>query len=148
MSTGHVVFSTASAAGASYNPVISSDGHFIIFASDAQLTSDDTNSVADTYVVDVTDPSHPVFKLVSALADGTPGNAASNLGASISAGGLFVAFGSSASNLSTSGVGGTGNIFVVDQSSGHSAIIQESAEFRRRYSPRAASSNSRAIPAA
>ena len=107
--------------------MISPDGHFIIFASDAQLTPDDTNSVADTYVVDVTDPSHPVFKLVSALADGTQGNAASNLGASISAGGLFVAFGSSASNLSTSGTSGTGNIFVVDPSSGHSAVIQESA---------------------
>ena len=97
LAAGHVVFQTANAAGASYNPVISPDGHFIIFASDAQLTPDDTNSVADTYVVDVTDPSHPVFKLVSALADGTLGNAASNLGASISAGGLFVAFGSSAS---------------------------------------------------
>ena len=127
LAAGHVVFQTANAAGASYNPVISPDGHFIIFASDAQLTPDDTNSVADTYVVDVTDPSHPVFKLVSELADGTPGNAASNLGASISAGGLFVAFGSSASNLSTSGTSGTGNIFVVDPTSGHSAVIQESA---------------------
>ena len=126
LTTGHVVFQTANASGASYSPVISPDGHFIIFASDAQLTPDDTNSVADTYVVDVTDPSHPVFKLVSALADGTQGNAASNLGASISAGGLFVAFGSSASNLS-SGAAGTGNIFVVDPTSGHSAVIQESA---------------------
>src|SRR3981189_3030963 len=56
LSTGHVVFHTSNAAGGSYNPVISPDGHFIIFASDAQLTSDDTNSVADTYVVDVTNP--------------------------------------------------------------------------------------------
>jgi Ca2+-binding RTX toxin-like protein len=126
LTAGQVVFSTANLAGSSYNPVISPDGHFIVFASDAQLTSDDTNSVADTYVVDVTDPSHPFFKLVSALADGTPGDAASDLGASISAGGLFVAFGSSASNLSTSG-GGTGNIFVVDPTSGRSAVIQESA---------------------
>ena len=124
---GHVVFQTANAGGASYHPVISPDGHFIIFASDAQLTADDTNSVADTYVVDVTDPSHPVFKLVSTLADGTVGNAASNLGASISAGGLFVAFGSSASNFSTASSPGNGNIFVVDPSSGHSAVIQESA---------------------
>ena len=107
--------------------MISPDGHFIIFASDAQLTADDTNSVADTYVVDVTDHSHPVFKLVSTLADGTVGNAASNLGASISAGGLFVAFGSSASNFSTASSPGNGNIFVVDPSSGHSAVIQESA---------------------
>ncbi len=127
LTTGHVVFQTANASGASYNPVISPDGHFIIFASDAQLTPDDTNSVADTYVVDVTDPSHPAFKLVSVLADGTQGNAASNLGASISAGGLYIAFGSNASDFSSSGTGGTGNIFVVDPTSGHSAVIQESA---------------------
>ena len=98
--TGQVVFSTASVTGASYNPVISPDGHYIIFASDARLTPDDTNAMADTYVVDVTDPSQPVFRLVSALADGTQGDGASNLGASISAGGLYVAFGSSASNSS------------------------------------------------
>jgi Ca2+-binding RTX toxin-like protein len=126
LTAGQVVFSTANLAGSNYNPVISPDGHFIVFASDAKLTADDTNSFADTYVVDVTHPSDPVFKLVSALADGTPGDAASNLGASISAGGLFVAFGSSASNLSTSG-GGSGNIFVVDPTSGRSAIIQETA---------------------
>ena len=126
LATGKVIFSTASAAGASYNPVISPDGHFIIFASDAKLTSNGTNSIAQTYVVDITDPSHPVYKLVSALPDGTPGSAASDLGASISAGGLFVVFGSSATNLST-GYSGKGNIFVVDPSSGRTAIIQESA---------------------
>ncbi|QDW47974.1 hypothetical protein FFI89_032165 [Bradyrhizobium sp. KBS0727] len=126
LNAGKVVFATSNAAGGSYNPAISPDGHFIIFASDARLTADDTNSVADTYVVDVSNPSAPVFKLVSALADGTQGNAASNLGASISAGGLFVAFGSNASNFSsTDGPGG--NIFIVDPSSGRSAIIQETA---------------------
>ena len=66
LSTGQVIFHTANA-GASYNPVISPDGHFIIFASDAQLTGDDNNAFTDTYVVDVTDPSHPVYKLVSVL---------------------------------------------------------------------------------
>src|SRR5439155_21347886 len=126
LTTGQVVFSTANATGGSYNPVISPDGHFIIFASDAQLTTDDTNSFADTYVVDVTDPAAPVYALVSALA-GTQGNAASNLGAAISAGGLFIAFGSSASNFSTGDSPGTGDIFIVDPSSGRSAIIQETA---------------------
>ncbi len=123
--TGQVIFQTANAGGSSYNPVISPDGHYIVFASDAQLTSDDTNSYADTYVVDVTNPSAPVYKLVSALADGTLGNAASNLGATISSGGLYVAFGTSASNFSTSS--SSGGIFVVDPTAGHSVVIEETA---------------------
>jgi Tol biopolymer transport system component len=125
LQTGAVIFHTANA-DASYNPVISPDGHFIIFASDAKLTGDDSNAFADVYVVDVTDPAHPVYKLVSVLDDGTQGNAASNLGATISAGGQFVAFGSSASNFSTGDTNGGGDIFVVDPSAGHSAIILES----------------------
>jgi VCBS repeat-containing protein len=127
LTTAHVVFHTANAAGASHHPVISPDGHFIIFASDAHLTSSDTNTVADTYVVDVTDPSNPVYKLVSVLADGTQGNAASDLGGAISAGAQFYAFGSNASTFSTGNASGVGQIFVVDPTSGHSAIIQESA---------------------
>ena len=126
LTTRQVVFHTADASGGSYNPVVSPDGHFIIFASDARLTANDINSVADTYVVDVTDPSSPHFKLVSALADGTQGDAGSNLGAAISTGGMYIAFGSSASNFfSVDGPGG--NIFVVDPTSGRSAIINETA---------------------
>ena len=119
-----VVFHTANPE-ASYNPVLSPDGHFIILASDAKLTDEDKNAVTDIYVVDVTDPSHPVYKLVSVLDDGTQGDAASNLGAAISAGGQFVAFGSRASNFSTGDGPGSGDIFVVDATSGHSAIILE-----------------------
>jgi VCBS repeat-containing protein len=122
---GQVVFQTANP-DSSYNPVLSPDGHFIIFASDARLTADDKNAFTDIYVIDVTDPSHPVYKLVSVLDDGTQGDAASNLGAAISAGGQFVAFGSRASNFSTGDGPGSGDIFVVDPTSGHSAIILES----------------------
>ncbi len=73
LTTGQVVFHTAeSRRAASYNPVISPDGHYIIFASDARLVpAGDTNAFADIYVVDVTDPSHPVYTLVSNLANGT-----------------------------------------------------------------------------
>ncbi|MEA2940674.1 MAG: hypothetical protein QOD09_1203 [Bradyrhizobium sp.] len=122
---GQVVFHTANPQP-SYNPVLSPDGHFIILASDARLTADDKNAVADIYVVDVTDLSHPVYKLVSVLDDGTQGDDASNLGAAISAGGQFIAFGSRASNFSSHDTPGTGDIFVIDPSSGHSAIILES----------------------
>ena len=124
LATGQIVFSTANAAGASYNPVISPDGHFIIFSSTAQFTSDNTNGVAEVYVVNVTDPANPVYQLVSASADGAPANGASDLGASISAGGLFVSFGSNASNLTTTGT--SGGIFFVDSSSGRTAVIPES----------------------
>ena len=121
---GQVIFHTANPQP-SYNPVLSPDGHFIIMASDARLTDEDRNAFTDIYVVDVTDPSHPVYKLVSVLDDGTQGDAASNLGAAISAGGQFVAFGSRASNFSSGDAPGTGDIFVVDPTSGHSAIILE-----------------------
>jgi VCBS repeat-containing protein len=126
LQTHQIVFQTSNASGGSYNPVISPDGHFIIFASDAALTSDDHNAVADTYVVNLTDPAHPQIRLVSTGADGASGNAASNLGATISAGGLFIAFGSNASNLATAD-GPGGDIFVVDPSSGRNAIIEENA---------------------
>jgi VCBS repeat-containing protein len=122
---GEVVFHTANP-DPSYNPVLSPDGHFIILASDARLTADDRNTVTDIYVINVTDPSHPAYKLVSVLDDGTQGDDASNLGAAISAGGQFIAFGSRASNFSSGDGPGTGDIFVVDPTSGHSAIILES----------------------
>ena len=122
---GQVIFQTANP-DPSYNPVLSPDGHFIILASEARLTADDKNGFADIYVIDVSDPSHPAYKLVSVLDDGTQGDDASNLGAAISAGGQFVAFGSRASNFSSGDGPGTGDIFVVDPTSGHSAIILES----------------------
>jgi hypothetical protein len=123
LTTGQVVYSTASAheilAGDSKNPVISPDGHFIIFTSTAELTPGDTNTYADTYVVDVTNPAAPVYTLIS-----EHGDAPSDSGVAISAGGLFVAFGSAASFYT----GSTGsNIFVADPTSGRSAIIQETA---------------------
>ena len=119
LSAGEVVFHTANASGASYNPVISPDGSFIIFASDAQLAGDD-NAVTDTYVVDVSDPANPVYRRVSNLANGNQPDGDANLGATISAGGLYIAFASSSAT-------GTGDIFLADPTSGRSAIIQERA---------------------
>ncbi|MDP3078720.1 VCBS domain-containing protein [Bradyrhizobium sp.] len=119
LSTGQVVFHTANASGASYNPVISPDGNFIIFASDAQFAGDG-NAVTDTYLVDISDPANPVYTRVSNLANGNQPDAVANLGATISAGGLYIAFASSAAP-------GTGDIFLADPTSGRSAIIQERA---------------------
>jgi Tol biopolymer transport system component len=127
LGTGEVIFHTANAAGASYNPVLSPDGHFIVFASDAHIVPGDNNAFADTYTVDVSDPAHPVYKLVSVRPDGTLGDADSNRGAAISAGGKFVAFATNASNFSNDPDGGDGDIFISDPSSGRSAIIYQTA---------------------
>ncbi|WP_453951577.1 Ig-like domain-containing protein [Bradyrhizobium sp. USDA 377] len=111
LNAGAVVFHTSNASGSSYSPVLSPDGHFIVFTSEARLTSADQNGFADIYIVDVTDPAAPAYRLVS---DGV--GTASNGGAAISAGGQYVAFGNSS------------NIFFADPTSGLSAIILETAK--------------------
>ena len=125
-STHQVVFHTENA-GESYNPVISPDGHFIVFVSKAHLTSGDTNAFADVYTVDVTNPNNPVYKLISVGPSGAQGDDDFDLGVAISAGGKFVAFGSKASIFSTDTDSGDGDIFVSDPSSGRNAIIYETA---------------------
>ncbi|UWU74072.1 Ig-like domain-containing protein [Bradyrhizobium huanghuaihaiense] len=111
LNAGAVVFHTSNASGSSYSPVLSPDGHFIVFTSEARLTSADQNGFADIYIVDVTNPAAPAYRLVS---DGV--DTASNGGAAISAGGQYVAFGNSS------------NIFFADPTSGLSAIILETAK--------------------
>ena len=111
LNAGAVVFHTSSASGSSYSPVLSPDGHFIVFTSEAGLVSADRNGFADIYIVDVTNPADPAYRMVS---DGV--GTASNGGAAISAGGQYVAFGNSS------------NIFFADPTSGLSAIILETAK--------------------
>ncbi|MBR0712180.1 Ig-like domain-containing protein [Bradyrhizobium liaoningense] len=111
LNAGAVVFHTSNASGSSYSPVLSPDGHFIVFTSEARLTSADQNGFADIYIVDVTNPAAPAYRLVS---DGV--DTASNGGAAISAGGQYVAFGNSS------------NIFFADPTSGLSTIILETVK--------------------
>ncbi|WBL77252.1 Ig-like domain-containing protein [Bradyrhizobium xenonodulans] len=109
LNVGAVVFQTAGASS-SYSPVLSPDGHFIVFTSDAALTAEDDNAIADVYIVDVTHPAAPAYRLVS---EGSGLSSAG--GVAISAGGQYVAFGSSS------------HIFFADPTSGHSAVITETA---------------------
>ncbi|WP_145662781.1 Ig-like domain-containing protein [Bradyrhizobium stylosanthis] len=111
LNAGAVVFHTSNASGSSYSPVLSPDGHFIVFTSEAKLVSADQNGFADIYIVDVTNPADPAYRMVS---DGV--GTASNGGAAISAGGQYVAFGNSS------------NIFFADPTSGLSAIILETTK--------------------
>ncbi|MDN3278962.1 cadherin-like domain-containing protein, partial [Frankia sp. RB7] len=110
LSTDSIIFHTANSSGSSTNATLSPDGHFIVFTSDAQLTADDTNAVPDVYVVNVTSPSTPVYKLVSEV-----GGVSATGGVAISAGGQYIAYGSNS------------NIFFADPTSGHSAVVVENA---------------------
>lgn len=108
------------------SPALSADGRYVVLASNwsklytaGQVwTPGDITSGLDIYRIDTLTGT---VALVSAAADGTPGNAGSN-NPSISADGRYVAFRSNASNL----VGGDSNaladIFVKDLVSG--AIVR------------------------
>lgn len=103
LGTGDLRMITASADARSYMPVISADGEFIAFVSDADNLSGvdpngnplDTNGWNDVFVYDV---HHGIVERVSVASDGTQGNAWSQ-GATISADGRFVGFYSAANNL-------------------------------------------------
>jgi Tol biopolymer transport system component len=76
-------------------PVISADGRYIAFSSNAVLVADDTNQVADVYL---RDRQAGTTVRVSVAADGTQGDA-SSFGPAMSADGRYVAFVSDATNL-------------------------------------------------
>jgi Tol biopolymer transport system component len=80
---------------ASQRPVLSANGRFIAFDSNAALVPDDTNQVLDVYV---RDRKGRTTTRVSVAADGAQANA-SSFWPSISADGRFVAFVSDATNL-------------------------------------------------
>jgi Tol biopolymer transport system component len=93
----------------SFFPVISADGRFVAYYSDAtNLVSDDTNAVADVFMYDRL--THQT-QLVSLTSGGLQGNGASQFPA-ISGNGRFVAFESNASNLVSEDTNGATDIFV------------------------------------
>ncbi len=102
--------------GASSNPVMTPDGRYVAFVSDAcDLVSDDTNGVADVFVRDLQN-NCTALASPGALYD------ASALGAEtpeISDDGHYVAFFSQATNLAP-GVGGRGDIYIRDLFNGTS----------------------------
>ncbi len=99
----------------SYYPSISTDGRFVAFASGAtNLVPGDTNGAQDVFV---RDRQTGTTERVSVDSAGAQGNG-NSLGASISADGRFVAFGSAASNLIAGDTNGYEDIFVRDRQSG------------------------------
>ena len=111
----------AEANGASYRPVISPDGRYVVFASDAtNLVAGDDNGVADTFVYDL--QGFTVQRL-SQRPDETDGNLQSLWGDAASRGAVFVAYGSEATNLADNDVNNASDIIVADRFSGTVGIL-------------------------
>lgn len=123
LQTGEVKLASANGQGeegdgASEKTVISADGRFVAFSSNAaNLVPGDTNGTLDVFLRDNETGS---LTLVSASPEGQPGNGPSgyNYGPSISADGRYVAFGSGAANLLPSDTDDVQDIFVKDTQSG------------------------------
>ena len=106
----------------SLHPSISSDGRYVAFASTATtLVSGDTNGQSDIFVHDI---QTGATTRVSVDSSGTQGNGSSDF-PSISSGGLFVSFESTASNLIAGDNNGASDVFRRDVSAGITSLVSE-----------------------
>jgi len=112
--TGQVARASESAAGvegngASYNPVISSNGRFVVFWSDAtNLVAGDTNAAPDAFVKDML--TGEIARL-SVNFDGLEGNA-SSMRSALSGDGRYAVFESLADNLVSGDLNAVLDVFV------------------------------------
>jgi Tol biopolymer transport system component len=101
--------------GHSYRPVVSADGRYVAFDSDASnLVPGDTNGNTDVFVHD---RQTGVTRRVSVRSDGWQGLGTS-LSPSISADGRYIAFDSSAANLAANDTNLANDIFLHDRQTG------------------------------
>ncbi len=106
--------------GFSRDGVISADGRYVAFASQAtNIIRNDTHLGYDVYVRDL---ATATSTLVSAASDGTQGDGEAS-SPSISRNGRFVAFQSEAPNLVPDDTNGTADVFVHDMVSGRTSRI-------------------------
>lgn len=98
--------------GPSSFPVISTDGHYIAFHSDAtNLVADDTKTYTDIFLHDrITDKT----TRISVSSKGTQANN-SSYGATISGDGRYIAYASDARNLVTKDTNGKADVFIYDR---------------------------------
>jgi Tol biopolymer transport system component len=95
------------------SPVLSANGRFIAFISEANnLVEDDTNGMVDVFVYD---RQNRLIQRVSASSTGIQANLYSHAPLAISASGRYVAFSSSASNLVKGDMNSTRDVFVHDR---------------------------------
>ncbi|NDJ17348.1 Calx-beta domain-containing protein [Myxacorys almedinensis] len=121
----HAHNSTASADGASLNPVLSADGLYVAFVSVAQnLTSGSTNNKQNIFIWNsATDTTI----LVSHINGNDGGNADSDSPV-ISDDGGYVAFASSASDLTGNDINSKKDVFVWNRSTNAIAVVSQSSE--------------------
>lgn len=106
--------------GNSHTPVLSANGRFIAFVSDASnLVPDDTNGVADIFVHD---RKTGATTRVSVDANGVEGNDVSTAPV-MSADGRFIAFDSAASNLVIGDNNGRTDIFIAEMLPNASSLV-------------------------
>src|SRR5690606_33451585 len=104
----------------SSSPAISADGRFVAFQSDStNLVPNDSNAATDVFLHDRQTGS---TVRASIAANGADPNGSST-GASLSATGRFIAFGSSASNLVPGDTNAAGDVFVYDRQTGTTSRV-------------------------
>ncbi len=114
--------SGALASSTSSRPSISDDGRYVAFSSFANnLVANDTNSAEDVFVYD---RQTQTTIRVSVGPGGVQANAASQM-PDISGNGQFVAFQSSASNLTADITNGSSHVFVYEISTGLTSLISK-----------------------
>jgi Tol biopolymer transport system component len=108
--------------GVSRSPSISADGRFVAFVSDADdLSADDDNTVTNVFVRDLQTGTTALVSRADGLA-GAGANGSSDH-PSISADGRFVAFDSTADNLSAEDNDAFTNVFVRDLQAGTTILV-------------------------
>lgn len=110
---------------ASEYPVISGNGRYVVFESDASnLVSGDKNGMRDIYLYDL---QEQVTERISVNRTGRDSNGPSRM-ASISADGRYVAFLSSATNIVAGDTNGTVDVFVRDRQAPKTLRVNLSAD--------------------
>lgn len=109
--------------GGSINPVISDDGQFVVFESNASdLVSIDNNGHKDIFLHNT---QIGKTTLISKSSDGNSGNGGDSFNASISNDGRYIAFASSADNLVENDNNGVADIFRYDT---HTGVLERISE--------------------
>ncbi len=111
--------------GDSFAPTFSPDGRFVVFVSQAKNLT--TNGASSPWLdVFLHDLETGRTELVSVNTNGVGGGNGNSFHPSVSSNGLFVAFGSGASNLVANDTNGYGDVFVRDMVSGVTVLVSVS----------------------